>query len=685
MTETAKPQGAPLLNGAQTIRSIRDTGYKSTDYAIAELIDNSVQAKAHNVLVVVVEETIAGRRRLTTRADEIWVIDDGEGMDAKLANTALSIGGSHRYDDRSGIGRFGMGLPQASVSQCKRTDLWTWQNGGPANAVHTYLDLDEIQKSAGAASLRVPWPTEPGELLYPDLPDWLGRAVNSELRTTFRAGQEAVRSGTAIRWSTLDRTRWVRSSTIRKHAEYLLGRIYRRFLTGAGGRRCAIKFAIVNREELEREDSLLRFDRIRPNDPTYVSTPEDDNLAFWDRQNPDWHENSDAPKTVREPAEPLFETYWGPQALQVRDVEGTEYPVTVVATMARPQARPANIRNVGTDTHQGKHTRRNRGISVLRSDREIVLETTTVYEATDRWWSVEVHFPPSLDEIFGVTNNKQEVPYFSQALRLATQEDAPSLEEALESGEFTEDHPIAEIYDVAAKIVAIISKIRGEQKQVRKRRLDNQNRGDRKKSSVPAVSAAVKRERSQTSPTPGERQYSEILASTGEGAAQEEAIRDFETSAARDGVTEDETRVLVDQYREGMNVQVIEQTQSHAAAFFWPEEYGDLETLNINVSHEGSRYLLDPLRLSDERIQALSDNEAKQLLARSVDALVYLLLAWSRMELEHRQTERATAIQYVRESWGRMLSEYVGSEPFRLATEDIDDLFDLDEQEERDE
>jgi len=37
-----------------------------------------------------------------------------------------------------------MGLPNASISQCRRIDVWTWQNG-PQNALHTYLDVDEVE------------------------------------------------------------------------------------------------------------------------------------------------------------------------------------------------------------------------------------------------------------------------------------------------------------------------------------------------------------------------------------------------------------------------------------------------------------------------------------------------------------------------------------------------------------
>jgi hypothetical protein len=675
MTEERKP--APLLNGPQTVKSIRDTGYKSTDYAIAELIDNAIEAKARNVLVVVVERTATGLRRATTRAEEIWVVDDGEGMDEQLANTALSFGGSHRYDSRKGIGRFGMGLPQASVSQCKRTDLWTWQESSLDNACHTFLDLKTIEESSNPA-LTVPWPSAPGEIGYETIPAWVKACAYAELDSQIIAGQEVVPSGTVVRWSDLDRTRWVRSSTIRKHAEYLLGRIYRRFLRPGHSNHRAIKFAIVAAEDLEKGKGP-QFDLIIPNDPLYLSVPSGDNLEFWERQNPEWVEGGQEPTTVRVTDEPLFKKY-SEVDLLVNDVKGTQHSVRIVASMAHPEARPANIRNVGSATHQGEHTRRNRGISVMRADREITLETTYVYEATDRWWAVEVSFDAALDEIFGVTNNKQEVPYFTSALKLAMQDgSAASLEDAIESGEFTEDHPIAELYDVAVKIVHIIRTMRDNQKETRKRRRDNQKKASGGKTAVPAVSTAVKKERSTKEPTPGEKEYTKTAALEGQDAARERTIQQVREKLAGQ-LSVDEVNAVVEQYREGMTVQVIEQTQDNAPSFFWPEEFGNLEVLNINISHAASKFLLDPLRLSDSQIEALDEVAAKKALGQGVDALVYLLLAWSWMELEHKQTNEYEVIQRIRDNWGRRLREYVGSDPFRASREDVADLLGLDDE-----
>ena len=75
---------------------------------------------------------------------------------------------------------------------------------------------------------------------------------------------------------------------------------------------------------------------------------------------------------------------------------------------------------------------RNVGISVVRADREIDLDQALVdpSEPRDRWWGIEIEFPPALDEIFGVTNNKQSARTLSDML-------TTPLSEMLEDEEMT--------------------------------------------------------------------------------------------------------------------------------------------------------------------------------------------------------------------------------------------------------
>ena len=94
------------------IQATRDSRDKSLGSALAELVDNAFEAKASTV-VIVVEKCIdaegAGVR--------VCVSDDGIGMDRHTLRRALQFGWSSKFNKRDNHGRYGMGLPNASLSQ----------------------------------------------------------------------------------------------------------------------------------------------------------------------------------------------------------------------------------------------------------------------------------------------------------------------------------------------------------------------------------------------------------------------------------------------------------------------------------------------------------------------------------------------------------------------------------------
>ena len=53
----------PIIPANTAIETFRDNGYKNTASAISELIDNSIDAKAKNVEILVFETTITKANR----------------------------------------------------------------------------------------------------------------------------------------------------------------------------------------------------------------------------------------------------------------------------------------------------------------------------------------------------------------------------------------------------------------------------------------------------------------------------------------------------------------------------------------------------------------------------------------------------------------------------------------------
>lgn len=127
-------QDDDLLVSANFIRAVRESGYTSLATALAELVDNSLQAGATTVAITIGRE---GRG-----LPQIVVEDNGAGMGLAELRACLRFGGSSRFDGRNSFGRFGMGLPAASLSQTRRVEVTAWKRGGRERTVT--LDVDAI-------------------------------------------------------------------------------------------------------------------------------------------------------------------------------------------------------------------------------------------------------------------------------------------------------------------------------------------------------------------------------------------------------------------------------------------------------------------------------------------------------------------------------------------------------------
>ena len=106
--------------------ALRNTGYKNIESAVSEIIDNSVEAEAKNIFIILDEtiNPISGRKLVS----EIAFLDNGVGMDTNILEGCLGIGSTTRQA-RKGMGRFGVGLPQASLYACPEVEVYSWQNG----------------------------------------------------------------------------------------------------------------------------------------------------------------------------------------------------------------------------------------------------------------------------------------------------------------------------------------------------------------------------------------------------------------------------------------------------------------------------------------------------------------------------------------------------------------------------
>lgn len=104
-----------LSPGVELLESMRSVGYSFED-AIADLLDNSITAQA--TFVDIIGDPIDGAY--------VSIRDNGDGMLPQEARDALRLAGTGGKDrDEDDLGRFGLGLKTASLSQGRRLTLCT--------------------------------------------------------------------------------------------------------------------------------------------------------------------------------------------------------------------------------------------------------------------------------------------------------------------------------------------------------------------------------------------------------------------------------------------------------------------------------------------------------------------------------------------------------------------------------
>jgi len=200
-------------SAARLTGSLRDIGYDFPT-AVADVVDNSVAAGATRVEIMI---EFAGSR------SRVYIADDGHGMSPAAMLEGLRLGTRRSY--RQGeLGRYGLGLKTASLSQCRSVAVISRSTPDVVRTAARVLDLDVVEE----------WDqwviVDPGA--DPDVArarQWLAEGT-----------------GTVILWRNLDRVLpekrpeggWARRRLellATKTAEHL-GIVFHRFLEGIGDR-----------------------------------------------------------------------------------------------------------------------------------------------------------------------------------------------------------------------------------------------------------------------------------------------------------------------------------------------------------------------------------------------------------------------------------------------------------------
>jgi hypothetical protein len=144
-----------LPSAGRLMSSLRDIGYDLAS-AVADLVDNSIDANARRVDVAIVAD-----------GPDSWirVSDDGDGMSQAELDEAMRYG-SHADYRATSLGHFGLGLKTASLSQCRRLTVASRPREGRRTAIRRW-DLDDVFVSDAWSLERVPPSAAEPHLLDP--------------------------------------------------------------------------------------------------------------------------------------------------------------------------------------------------------------------------------------------------------------------------------------------------------------------------------------------------------------------------------------------------------------------------------------------------------------------------------------------------------------------------------------
>lgn len=118
----------------RVIFGLRDTGY-DFNTAIADIIDNSITARATNVDVSI---------NVTPKGEIlVYIVDNGTGMNQQELRNAMKYGSAERQNKKS-LSKFGLGLKTASTAFCRRMSLISRGSDGVIRKIQ--WDLDYIAK-----------------------------------------------------------------------------------------------------------------------------------------------------------------------------------------------------------------------------------------------------------------------------------------------------------------------------------------------------------------------------------------------------------------------------------------------------------------------------------------------------------------------------------------------------------
>jgi hypothetical protein len=348
-------KGFTLIDPKAFVKSMRNSGYKSTATAIDEFIDNSIEAFSKRIDVIYEIKELRGKKLVRN----IAIIDNGLGMSPKMIKAAVLWGGTDRYDSRNGMGRFGFGLPSAAISLTNNYEVFSARKNEKLFSVEVDLNVIVDKELKNEDIINYLEPVEK------ELPSFVKDHIEKE--------SLVLNQGTIVLIKNPDSlsTGFISEQSFHKNLMEHIGVIYRGLLKD-----CEI---------------YIQGNQVLPTDPLFLMPGgryyDIGNNVFAEKQGEDEF-------TVKTDNNKLGE-------IKIR-YSWLPFPD---GTSEEEKARYKILKKY---CHSY--------LIVCRAGRQIDLVTSTHFSAGrnyaapiiyDRNWAIEIDFDPILDEEFGITVNKQ--------------------------------------------------------------------------------------------------------------------------------------------------------------------------------------------------------------------------------------------------------------------------------------
>ena len=440
--------------------------------------------------------------------------------------------------------------------------------------------------------------------------------------TWTKVGQNWGQNGTLVVWSKIDRCMWQTGKAIINNSEILIGRMYRKFLNSGQVKIRMVAFDLGDLHNIITQKYFSLFFGI------ILSIKNQAMFQIW-------------------AGDTSYETTF---TISFRE---KEHEVKVRFSYAKEEARIIEgVSNAGSTPH-GQHAKKNIGVSIVRAGRELELDIGVVngYEPTERWWGIEVEFPPSLDDIFGVTNNKQSARNFSELLQFDIEtllEDGKTITQLKEELKEDED-PKSPLLDIAHKITTQLSVIRGLLKAQTKGTRTSEKRHDPYKPQK--IATTVTKER--------KGQGYKGKSDEGEKLPKEERKQEIQETLQEEGVTKAQAELLAATTVDDGLKYIFAEAPIDSPAFFSVKPKGGAIIVTLNTDHSAYRNLVEIL---EEDVDKADMDTLRSRLINSLEGLKLLLMAWARYEDEQPDGKRKSDAQNTRIDWGKIARQFLETE-----------------------